>query len=57
MQNVEMIKRNKGNKTLKKDNEWDNGIIYQLVYTAEGQGGGGEDYSADSPGWKQQISS
>lgn len=25
----------------KKDNDWDNGIVYQLVFIAEGQGGGG----------------
>lgn len=32
-----------------------NGNVYQLVYTAEGQGGG-EDFWADSPGLKKQTS-
>lgn len=33
-----------------------NGNVYQLVYTAEGQRGGGEDFWADSPGLKKQTS-
>lgn len=34
-----------------------NVIVYQLVYIAEGQGGGGEDFWADSSGLKKQTSS
>lgn len=55
MQNVEMILRNKWKEDFQKMIM--NGIVYQLVYIAEGQGGGGEDFWADSPGLKQQISS